>query len=274
MKPAILCAAGLAILSFCMQPAAADTEFRARLMTRVDVPGRGQCDIRVQIDGEADVSVQGDLVHLRTLPGRGGRDDGSECNAPLPARKVPGFHFEVHDGRGEVRLVAEPSSRNDFQAVVHIRSDTGGEGRYGFRLTWALTGQESDARPVDRDFDKPDARGGLTWNNATHLGGRGRGSSVLSGQAPARLSVVDVDVDRGGRILVSFRIDHGRSLTLSGTVIGSEGATLKADVAFENGRLRLRGPLYLSRDGRGDLSKITLEATDGQNHLSVSWDQR
>ena len=35
--------------------------------------------------------------------GRDGRDDGSESNAPLPARDVEGFRFEVADGRDEIR---------------------------------------------------------------------------------------------------------------------------------------------------------------------------
>ena len=73
-------------------------------MTRMDVPAdKGQCDIRLQIDAEAEVSVRGDLVHIRTISGRDGRDDGSESNAPLPARDVQRFRFEVADGRDEIR---------------------------------------------------------------------------------------------------------------------------------------------------------------------------
>ena len=77
---------------------------------------RRQCDIRLQIDAEAEVSVRGDLVHIRTISGRDGRDD-SEFNVPLPARDVQGFRFEVADGRGEIRLLSPPSRRSGYQAV-------------------------------------------------------------------------------------------------------------------------------------------------------------
>ena len=118
-------------------PACADTRFRVRQMTRDDVPmGRGQCDIRLQVDNEVEVSVSRDMVNIRTISGQNARDDGSECNVPLPDREVAGFKFENVESRGEVRLVEEPSPRNGFAAIVHIRDSAGGFGLYRFRLTW------------------------------------------------------------------------------------------------------------------------------------------
>ena len=84
--------------------------------------------------------MRGDRVHIRTVSGRGGRDEGSESNAPLPARDVQGFRFGVADGRGGIRLVSPPSCRNRYQAVVYIRDCAEGEGRYHFRLSWIRTG--------------------------------------------------------------------------------------------------------------------------------------
>src|SRR5437870_10038211 len=96
-------------------PALADTRFQIRRMTRDDVPpGKGQCDIRLQVDNEVEVSVRGDMVMIHTLAGRDARDDGSECNAPLPDRNLEGFGFEVKDSRGDIRMLSEPSYRNGF----------------------------------------------------------------------------------------------------------------------------------------------------------------
>src|SRR5437763_17006662 len=121
-------------------PAIADTRFQARRMTRDDVPlGKGQCDIRLQVDNQVEVQVRSDMVFVRTLAGQDARDDGSECNAPLPNRDVGGVRFEVMDSRGDIRLLAEPSRRNDFAAIVAIRDGSGGFGRYHFRLSWAMT---------------------------------------------------------------------------------------------------------------------------------------
>src|SRR3954454_19787463 len=73
-------------------PALADTRFQIRRMTRDDVPmGKGQCDIRLQVDNEVEVHVRGDGVTIRTLAGQGARADGSECNAPLPIRDIEAF---------------------------------------------------------------------------------------------------------------------------------------------------------------------------------------
>ena len=269
-------------------PGWADTQFRARKMTRTDVPlGKGQCDIRLQVDNEVEVTVRGDMVLARTISGRDSRDAGSECNEPLPTHDIQGFRFEGVDSRGEMRLLAEPSRRNGYQAVVRIRDSAGGEGRYHFRLSWMMTGgtdftrrdpddfrRDADdfpGRRHDDDFD--DRRGGLAWNNTTHFAGAGRGSSNLTGYGGQRLMDVSVDIDRGNQILVSFRTDSGRPLRFSGQVIGVDGDTLKADVATDD-RSRLRGPMYLSRTPRGEIYRITLEATDGQDRLSLDWGRR
>jgi hypothetical protein len=289
MRIGSLCRLGLvAVILFTVLPVWADTQFRARKMVRNDVPpGKGQCDIRLQVDDEVEVTVRGDLVYLRTIRGRDGRDDGSECNEPLPNRPSADFNFEVKDGRGEIRLIAEPSRRTDFQAVVRIHDGDSGEGRYHFRLSWRINGDRDDTDGDRRGrFDDDDRRshfgddgdhrggpGGLTWNNAYHSGGPGRGLSRLTGVGEQRLSEANVDIDRGGKILVSFRTDSGRPLTFSGSMMGPEGGTLKADVASDN-RAGLRGPMYLSQDAKGTIYRITLDATNGQDRLHLEWERR
>jgi len=278
----------MALFALCAAlPALADTQFRISRMTRTDVPpGKGQCDIRLQVDNEVDVSVHGDMVMIHTLAGRDPRDDGSECNAPLPDRNIEGFNFEVKDSRNEIRLMAAPSRRNNFTAVVHIRDSAGGEGRYHFRLSWAMGGggrppaerRGPSGPPPDaqRGYGPPpdERRGGLgfSWNNTIDYRGQGRGSSALNNLPEQRLFDVTVNVDRGGRILVSFRGERGRPLSFTGTVIASEGGRLKADVVSAD--QRLHGPMYISVDGRQNVNSITLEATDGRDRLRVNWDRR
>src|SRR6516225_8803276 len=168
-------------------PALADTQFRVRKMMRNDVPlGKGQCDIRLQIDNEAEVTLRGDIVSIRTLAGRDGRDDGSECNEPLPFGDVPGFNFDVRDSRGEIRLMAEPSRRTGGAAVVRIRDTAGGEGRYHFRISWNIGGAMSGP-PLRREPDFPgERRDGFFWDEAVAFRGEGRGS-VTFDRAPQRL---------------------------------------------------------------------------------------
>jgi len=260
--------AGMVLLALCAAlPALADTQFRIRKMSRNDVPpGKGQCDIRVQVDNEVEVSVRRDMVMIRTISGRDPRDDGSECNAPLPDRDLQGFSFQVVDSRNEIRLVAEPSRRNDFTAMVHIHDTASGQGRYHFRLSWVMGGAGDPAE--ERRGGGP----GFSWNNTIDYRGQGHGSSALNNSGEERLFDVSVNVDRGGRILVTFRRERGRPLSFTGTLIASEGGRLKADVVSED--QGLHGPMYISVDDRQNVNSITLEATDGRDRLRVNWDRR
>jgi hypothetical protein len=250
-------------------------------MNRDDVPlGKGQCDIRLQVDNEVEVSVRGDQVFVRTVSGQNARDDGSECNAPLPSRDIEGFNFEVKDSRNEIRLLAEPSRRNDFAAIVRIRDGSGGFGRYHFRLSWAMTGMDNrretpgfDRPPGRRDdvFDRPGGRG-FAWNNVINFRGQGRGIAAWSNAGDLRLQDCNIDIDRGGKVLAVFRAERGRTLSFSGQIIAQEGGRWKADVASED--RRLRGPMFFSVDERRQVNTITLEATDGRERLRLNWDRR
>jgi hypothetical protein len=262
-------------------PVLADTRFQVHRMTRSDVPlGKGQCDIRLQVDNQVEVQVRGDFVTVRTLAGLDARDDGSECNAPLPNRDVGPINFEVMDSRGEIRLLAEPSRRNDFTAIVAIRDEPSGFGRYHFRLSWAQTG--SDYRggppPMDRppmrrddDFDRPRG-GGFAWNNVINFRGQGRGVAAWSNAGDLRLGDCNIDIDRGGKILAVFRAERGRSLTFSGQVVAEEGDRFKADVVSEDGRLR--GPMWFAVVGGRFIERINVDATDGRDRLRLNWDRR
>jgi hypothetical protein len=250
-------------------------------MTRTDVPpGKGQCDIRLQVDNEVEIAVRRDMVRIRTIAGQDARNDGSECNFPLPDRDIRGFRFEGIDGRGEVRLVEAPSPRNDFAAVVRIHDSRGGFEGYHFRLTWDAADSDREPRHEDRDRPGDERRGpeGFAWNNVVNFRGHGMGESRFNDR-DMRLGDVSVDIDRGGRIVVAFtperRRDNdrpARPVQFNGTVVGREGARLKADMASEDHRLR--GTMTLSVDDRQNVNSITMEATDGQDHLHLTWDRR
>lgn len=265
-------------------PAAADTQFQIRRTNRDDIPlGKGQCDIRLQVDNEVEVMVYRDTVRIRTIAGRDASDDGSECNAPLPDREVQNFSFEVRDSRNDIQLLAQPSRRNNFSAVVRIRDSSGGQGRYHFRISWQQTG--SDYRPGGGggggfgrpSYDPPSPFGrqgggpGFAWNNTINYRGRGRGEMV-QGRFDERLSDVDVNIDRGGRVLVTFRGERGKSFAFSGTVSGRDGGRLRADVVADD--RRMRGPMYISVDDRQNVNAISLEASDGRDRLRLNWDRR
>jgi hypothetical protein len=261
--------------AFCL-PALADTSFRVRRMNRNDVQlGRGQCDIRLQVDQEVEVGVRGDSVFIRTIQGRDAYDDGnSECNMPLPDRPVSDFNFEVKDSRGDIRLIAEPSRRNNWTALVMIRDSSGGQGRYHFRLTWDMRdpGPTAGGRPGGFGGDDRPGRGGpgFVWNNTIDFRGNGRGMAAMNG-FEQRLGDVVVDVDRGGRVLVTFRAERGRELVFTGQIVSREGGRIRADVTHER---RMRGPMIISVGERDNVNAITFEGGDGRDRMRLNWDRR
>ncbi len=139
----------------------ADTRFNVRPMERNDAPpGRGLCVIRLQVDDNVEVTVDGDRVYIRTLAGQDARDDGSECNMPLPRREVEGFNFDVRERRGDIQLVEGPTRRNGGKVIVRIHDGPGGFGRYIFQLSWALEGGGGGEARRDDDRRPPDRRDG------------------------------------------------------------------------------------------------------------------
>jgi hypothetical protein len=271
MNASQFCRIGIVLFLGAAVPAAANTQFRVRAMQRNDVPsGKGQCDIRLQVDQEAEVTLRGDVVSIRTIAGRDPRDDGSECNAPLPYGDVPGFNFEVRDSRGEIRLVSGPSRHTGGAAVVYIRDTAGGEGRYHFRISWAL-GAAMPPPPL-REPGYPQGRPGFVWDDVIQFRGEGRGTVTLD-RAPQRIFGVNVDIERGRRIVVSFRMEGGGTLQFSGQLVGREGGRLQADVVSDD-RIRARGMMSLSVDNRREVNSITMDADNGRDRMRVVWDRR
>jgi hypothetical protein len=249
-------------------PACADTRFRVKPMTRNDAPpGRGQCDIRLQVDDQVQVAVRRDMVTIHTISGQDARDDGSTCNFPLPDHEPRGFSFQVLESRNEIHLAEAPSGRNDFAAVVQIHDSASGFGRYRFRLSW-----ETSAIGELRREEAGRHEDGFTANNALSFKGRGTGEVRINGNDPRRLQDATIEIDRSGKIVVSFRTDGPRPAVYTGFVMARESGRLKADMVTEDGRLH--GPMYLSVDDRQNITSITLDATDGQDRLHLGWDKR
>ena len=95
----------------------------------------GRCEIRVLVDGEADIALMGETLTIRTLNGDPARDAGSECTTPFP-RNAEDVRFRGIDGRGDVRLLEDGSGRNRGAAVVRIRDNKAGAEEYHYRLEW------------------------------------------------------------------------------------------------------------------------------------------
>jgi hypothetical protein len=86
------------------------------------------------------------------------------------------------------------------------------------------------------------------------------------------LGQVNIEIDRGGKLVAWFRVDRGRPLTFTGQVLAQENGRWKIDVMSED--RRLRGPMWVSVDDRRQVNSVSLEATDGRDRLRLNWDRR
>jgi hypothetical protein len=243
---------------FLVLPAFADVEFTARKTSGGAPRGKGQCDIRLLVDEAVEVSVHGDRVAVHNISGGEARDDGSECSEPLPEREFDSFQFSVKEKRNEIRLTEPPSPRNGYRAVIFIRDSAPGEGRYDFRLSWK---QPPPPPPL-----------GMSFNNAIHSAAAGHGEARLDDQPALALTKASVDFDRGGNLFVLFESAQGAPTAFRGTVMSWEGGVMKADIAADERFDHLRGPMYLYFDGKKQVFKIELKATDGQQRLALHWE--
>lgn len=247
-------------------PALADIQFTAKITDNPKLGrGKGECEIRLSVDEAVEVRIQGNRVEAHNVSGAEARDEGSTCTAPLPDRDFEGFKFEVKQKqkRGEVQLSQPPSRSNGYRAVVFIRDKEAGSGDYEFRVSWTAPPPEPPA--------------GMSLNNTIHAQGRGHGEAKLDDEAAIAFAGVTVDLDNGGKIFVVMTPERGKPgapASFSGSLMSWEGGVMKADVAADERLARLRGPMYLYFDGKRQVYKIELQATDGQRKLSVKWEAR
>jgi hypothetical protein len=200
---------------------------------------QGYCIVRVRVDIEADVMLQGDRISVRWYGGQPSRDEGTECSQPLPGgRNIRDFQFKGMDGRGEVRLVEQPGDRNGGRAVVKIRDTKGGSEGYTFRLQWSGT-------PGGGSWD-----GGGGWGGSGGSGGgsgltttRGSGSMRQDGVSPdPQFEEMRVDL-RGSDFTIELR---GRN-----TFVDLKGTYRRSGDRYD---LEIRDGFRSSgADGRGEL---------------------
>lgn len=107
-----------------------------------------------RVDQEARISCRAKSCVAEAANGAPVADEHVKFSRPLPNREVQ-VSLEQTEGRGEIRLVEQPSERNQYTARVSIRDPQAGTAEYSFLLVWGRdAGKEPELHPVAR---------GLTW---------------------------------------------------------------------------------------------------------------
>lgn len=98
---------------------------------------KGRLDIRLYVDGAAEVRIQGNAATYKTLQGQEPRNAGSETTGIFPALAFKTLEITKKDGRGSFVLIQRPTAENQYQTVLRIYDPKAGEDRYHLRIVWA-----------------------------------------------------------------------------------------------------------------------------------------
>ena len=88
------------------------------------------------VDDALEIRIQGDRVEYRTLSGKVVRNVRADLvRGGLPRRDVQLVVTDVY-GRGSVNVVQQPSSYNNYTAVIRVNDRQSGYGDYRFDVSW------------------------------------------------------------------------------------------------------------------------------------------
>jgi hypothetical protein len=134
------------------------------------------------VDREAIITMRGRDITVRG-DRNAGRNSQPRASGALP-RTDGDVWVRVQDGRGQVQVIQQPTSRNNWTTRIRIRDTRGGTDRYRITAYWAPDDRGGWGRPDRRDddwgWDDPWGRNGDWGRDRGRDGDWGRGG-VTSG---------------------------------------------------------------------------------------------
>ena len=90
---------------------------------------------RGTVDDKVQLVIRADTVEEHTVSGQENPDGVFSFTMPLPNSPVT-VDVNKKKGRGKARVIQQPSSENDFAAIVEIYDDGGGAREYQLDIFW------------------------------------------------------------------------------------------------------------------------------------------
>lgn len=100
-----------------------------------DNPSGARMSWSGSVDAIATVSIRGRTATARTVSGQNVSNVRYNFLYALPNRHV-NVEVDKREGRGDVRVIQQPSRQNNYTAVIEIRDPRGGRDDYEFELYW------------------------------------------------------------------------------------------------------------------------------------------
>jgi len=112
------------------------TDRRSEAVDSLSVGGSaGRLRWRGRVDDEVEIRVQGSTATPRVINGSKVDNPSFSFTSALPASEVT-VNVKKLNGRGDVKVIQQPSRENNFTAVVGILDKKAKSDTYEFDLTW------------------------------------------------------------------------------------------------------------------------------------------
>ncbi|MBV9211154.1 MAG: hypothetical protein JOZ52_11020 [Acidobacteria bacterium] len=90
---------------------------------------------RGTVDDTTQIKVQESNVEVSAISGTPNSNNTYNFTSPLPYRRV-NVRLSKIRGRGDIRIIQQPSRDNDFTTVIEIRDPNRGPDDYEFEISW------------------------------------------------------------------------------------------------------------------------------------------
>lgn len=91
---------------------------------------------RGRVDDEVYISIRDQTAEVRTIGGNEYFDATYNFSSPMPRRRGINVQVTKIKGRGDLRIIQQPSRDNNFTTVVQVLDKKGGADTYEFELRW------------------------------------------------------------------------------------------------------------------------------------------
>jgi hypothetical protein len=90
---------------------------------------------RGKVDSKVQLIIQGKSLRVNTFAGQNYGEGTFSFTSPLPTRNISVSAVKTA-GRGNVRMVQQPSRSNDYTAIIEITDDENGARDYQLEIVW------------------------------------------------------------------------------------------------------------------------------------------
>ncbi len=99
-----------------------------------------------RVDDRANIIIRGGTIRSEDVSATGLQVNYQNMNGSLP-RRATTVSATRRDGRGDVRVIQQPSRSNDYTAIIQVVDSRGGSDTYTVDISWTRSGGNSGNEP-------------------------------------------------------------------------------------------------------------------------------